>query len=103
MVPVLPAIGRPQPTDPAAAAPVPVVVSLASALVSALANPSGTTCSHLAVGTSICLPRRSKTLSMGVGGHHMPPEASVAATFDNSNALTSNGPRVNDPMLDFLM
>ena len=82
----------------AAAAAVPVVVSLDSALVRALANPSGTACSHSAVGTSISLPRRSNTFSMGVGGHHMPPEASVAATFDSSRALTSNGPSVKEPM-----
>ena len=101
-MPVFPAIGRPQPTEPAAAAPVPIVVSLASALVSVLANPSGTTCSHVAVGTSTSLPLRSSTASMGVGGHHMPPEANVAATFDNSRALTSKGPRVKEPIFSRL-
>ena len=102
MVPVLPAIGRPQPTDPAAAVPVPIVVSLASAFVRVFANPSGTTCSHFGPGTEISLPRRSSTFSIGVAGHHIPPEARVAATFDSSSAFTSNGPRVKEPMFSRL-
>ncbi len=102
-MPVLPAIGRPQPTDPAAAAPVPIVVSLASAFVSVLARPSGTTCSHFGVGIATSLPLRSMTFSMGLGGHHIPPEARVAATLDSSSALTSNGPSVNEPMFSRLM
>ncbi len=49
------------------------------------------------------LPSRSMSLSIGLGGHHTPPEARVAATFDSSKALSSNGPRVNDPMFWRLM
>ena len=102
MVPVLPPIGNRQPTDPAAPAAVPIVVSLDNALVSVLAKPSGTTCSHFAVGTLISLPLRSSTFSIGVGGHHIPPDARVAPTFDNSSALTSNGPSVKEPIFSRL-
>ena len=39
---------------------------------------------------AISWPFQSYTLSIGLGGHHyMPPDASVAATFDNSKALSS--------------
>jgi len=79
-----------------------MVVSLARALVRVLANPSGTTCSHFAIGTLISLPLRSSTFSIGVGGHHMPPDARVAPTLDSSNALSSNGPSVNEPMFSRL-
>ena len=98
MVPVLPDIGRPQPAEPAAPTAVPLMVSRPSALDSVSARPLGTTCSHGSVVTAISLPLRSKILSIGLGGHHMPPEASVAATLASSSGLTSNGPSVNDPM-----
>ncbi|CAM3643787.1 hypothetical protein MYFR107205_20695 [Mycolicibacterium frederiksbergense] len=98
MVPVLPDIGRFQPTDPAAAAAVPAPVSsLLSALARVLARPSGTTCSQVSVVTATSVPLRSKTLSIGFGGHQVPPEAIVAATLDSSSPLTSMGPRVNEP------
>ena len=53
--------------------------------------------------TATSLPSRSTTLSIGLGGHHTPPDASVAATLDNSSAFNWNGPRVNDPMFCRLM
>ena len=71
--------------------------SLLIALASVLASPSGTTCSHVSVVTETSLPVRSKTLSIGLGGHHVPPEASVAATLDSSSGFTSMGPSVNEP------
>ena len=99
MVPVLPDIGRSQPAAPAEPAAVPPPSSsLLIALASVLASPSGTTCSQVSVVTDTSLPLRSKTLSIGLGGHHMPPDASVAATFDSSSAFTSIGPSVNEPM-----
>ncbi len=97
MVPVLPDIGRVQPTEPAEPAAVPPVESLDNALARVLASPSGTTCSQAWVSTATSRPFRSKILSTGLGGHHMPPDAKVAATLDNSSAFSSNGPRVNEP------
>ncbi len=79
------------------------MASLFIALAKVLARPSGTACSQVWVVTETSLPCRSYTLSTGLGGHQVPPEASVAATFDSSRALTSNGPRVNEPMFCRLM
>ena len=73
------------------------VSSWLNALANVLANPSGTTCSQVCVVTDTSLPCRSKTLSIGLGGHHTPPEDRVAATLDNSSALTWIGPSVNEP------
>ena len=80
VVPVLPDIGRFQPTEPAAPAAVPEPVSsLLIALASVLARPSGTTCSQVSVVTETSLPARSKTLSIGLGGHHTPPRGERGA------------------------
>jgi hypothetical protein len=38
----------------------------------------------------------SVTESIGEGGHHFPPDASVAPTFDSSSTLVGDTPRVND-------
>ncbi len=62
------------------------------------ASPSGTAWSHGSMVNDTSLPWRSKILSIGFGGHHVPPEASVAATLESSSALSWNGPRVNEPM-----
>ena len=98
MVPVLPDIGSVQPTDPAAPAAVPEPLSSSlMATASVLARPSGTTCSQVSVVTATSSPCRSNTAWMGLGGHHMPPDANVAATLDSSNGLTSMGPSVNEP------
>ncbi len=67
------------------------------ALASVLAKPSGTACSQVSVVTDTSSPLRSSTWAIGFGGHQVPPEASVAATFDSSSAFTSIGPSVNDP------
>ena len=40
---------------------------------------------HTPGSGAISWPVRSMTLSIGDGGHHMPPEANVAATLDNSS------------------
>ena len=55
VVPVLPAIGRFQPTWRAAPAAVPVVSSLLSPVSSVLASPGSTACSHGAsvIGTGL--------------------------------------------------
>ena len=104
MVPVFPDTGRFHPAAPADPEAVPPPsASLLIALASVLASPSGTTWSQASVATDTWLPLRSISLSMGFGGHHVPPEASVAATFDNSSAFSSNGPSVNDPMFCRLM
>src|SRR3546814_6306201 len=34
---------------------------------------------------------------MGLGGHHCPGEARVAATLESSSGLIQVGPRVNEP------
>ena len=53
------------------------------------------------------LPLRSRFFwvidLIGLGGHHMPCDASVAATLDNSRGLTALGPNVNDPKLPSLV
>src|SRR6476659_956526 len=104
VVPVLPDIGRSHPAAPADPAAVPPPwSSLLIALARVLARPSGTTCSHVSVVAASLKQKRSKTLSIGLGGHQVPPDASVAATFDNSSALTSIGPSVNEPRFCRLM
>ena len=89
MVPVLPDMGSVHPTEPAAPDAVPPLLSsLLSAFAKVFAKPSGTACSHGSMVYVTSSPWRSKILSTGVGGHHIPPEASVAATFDSSSALS---------------
>ena len=104
MVPVLPDMGRFQPAPAAAPAAVPAPTeSLDMATARVLASPSSTTCSHCGSFSSTGFPVRSVIDSMGLGGHHTPPDARVAPTLDSSSALTAVGPRVNDPRLFFLM
>ncbi|CNV68969.1 Uncharacterised protein [Mycobacterium tuberculosis] len=98
MVPVLPDIGRSQPAAPAEPAAVPLpTASLLIALARVFASPAGTTWSHVSVVTATSLPLRSMSWSIGLGGHHTPPDANVAATLDSSSAFNSMGPRVNEP------
>jgi len=66
------------------------------------ARPGGTTCSHGGAFTLTGLPLASVIESMGVGGHHMPPEDRVAATLDSSTGSTASGPRVNEARFCFL-
>src|SRR5699024_9941932 len=104
LVPVLPDTGCPQPVAPAASAAVPAPTeSLDMATDRVSARPGSITCSHSGSASSTGLPVRSVMDSMGLGGHHTPPEAMVAPTLDSSIGLTEVGPRVNDPRLFFLM
>src|ERR1700689_5627157 len=104
VVPVFPDTGRFQPAAPADPDAVPPAsASLLIALASVLASPSGTTWSHASVVTATGLPLRSISLSIGLAGHQVPPEDSVAATFDSSSAFSSNAPSVNEPMFCRLM
>src|SRR4029453_16730524 len=97
VVPVLPAIGRFQPTCAAAPAAVPPAwASLLSAVSSVFARPGSTAWSHGASVTCTGWPFASVTDSIGEGGHHVPPEASVAPTFDSSSTLVGDPPRVNE-------
>src|SRR4030081_2358947 len=99
VVPVLPIIGRFQPTALAATAEVPPPwSSLLSPTASVLARPSGTACSQAASLTGIGLPVRSVTEAIGVGGHHTPPLRMVAATLPSSRPLSGLKPRVNAPV-----
>src|SRR5690606_17114114 len=97
VVPVLPAIGRFQPTW--AAAPAAVPPGLSSLLIpvsSVLSRPGSTTCSHGASVTSTGLPAGSVIDSMGLGGHHRPALARVAPTLASSSTLVGVTPRVNE-------
>src|SRR5581483_5040698 len=80
VVPVLLAIGRFQPTLFAAAAAVPAVSSLASPVSRVLASAGSSTFEHASSFTRTGFPVESKTPSMGVGGHQVPPLARVAIT-----------------------
>src|SRR4051812_22121822 len=97
VVPVLPAIGRFQPTCPAAAAAVPPAwSSLLMAVSRVLASPGSTAWSQGASVTGTGCPEESVTDSTGEGGHHLPPLARVAPTFASSRTLVGLTPRVND-------
>ena len=73
VVPVLPAIGRFQPTWPAAPAAVPAGVVLAQpGRAACWPGPGSTACSHGASVTGTGLPAASVIDSIGLGGHHMP-------------------------------
>src|SRR5262245_9388929 len=74
VVPVLPAIGRFQPTSPAARAAVPPAwSSLLIPFSRVLASPGSTACSHGASVSGTGLPAESVIDSIGLGGHHTPP------------------------------
>src|ERR1700742_834502 len=104
VVPVFPDTGRFQPAAPADPAAVPLPkASWLIALASVLASPSGTTWSQASVVTDTWLPLRSISLSIGLGGHHMPPDDSVAGTLAGASAFSANGPSVNEPRFCRLM
>src|SRR4051795_4661382 len=97
VVPVLPAIGRSQPTAPAALAAVPPdTESLLSPVSRVFASAGSTTCSHGASVTATAAPVGSVIDSIGLGGHHLPELASVAPTLASSSTLVGVTPRVND-------
>src|SRR5690625_1982030 len=96
-------MGRDHPAPAAAPAAVPAPTwSLDMATERVSARPFSTTCSHSGSLSSTGFPVRSVIDSMGLAGHHTPPEARVAPTLDSSSEFRAVGPRVNDPMLFFL-
>src|SRR3954464_10805807 len=72
VVPVLPAIGRFQPTWRAAPAAVPLTSSRLRPVIIVFARPGSTACSQAASLTGTGLPSCPVTDSMGLGGHHRP-------------------------------
>src|SRR3712207_5150316 len=95
VVPVLPAIGRSQPTCPAAAAAVPgALSSLLIAVSRVFASPGSTACLHWASVTGTGAPVGSVIDTIGVGGHHLPDDARVAPTLASSSTLVGDTPRV---------
>src|SRR5262245_56828659 len=76
VVPVLPAIGRSQPTWRAAPAAVPLMSSLLSPVNIVFARPGSTVCAQAASLTATGFPSCPVIDSMGLGGHHRPALAS---------------------------
>ena len=96
VVPVLPAIGRSHPTWRAAPAAVPLTASLLRPVIRVLARPGSTAWLHGGSMMATGWPAWSVTESIGLGGHHMPPLASVAPTLASSSTLVGLTPRVNE-------
>src|SRR3954468_21640309 len=96
VVPVLPAIGRSQPTWRAAPAAVPEMSSRLSPVINVLASPGSTAWSQPASLTATGLPSCPVTDSIGEGGHHRPALARVAPTLASSNTLVGLTPSVNE-------
>ena len=96
VVPVLDAVGIVQPTVFAAAAAVPLTGSWLMPLARLLARAGSTTCWHASCLSTTGAPVESVTPSIGVGGHHVPPEASVAPTLESSSGFTGVTPRVKE-------
>ena len=75
----------------------PLTSSLLMATARVLARPGATTWAQdWSFLRSTGAPVEVVTASIGLGGHHMPPEASVAPTLASSTMLTRFTPRVND-------